>query len=398
MTRQSKAVKVSPMHDEAANRGAPGTATAALTGAGASTSANDSTSEATSLRVVRQARREDLPALLKLAALAGPGMTSFKPDPAALEARLERVTATLDDRAPTAEQGYLFVMEDVATGTIAGVCGIEAAVGLEQPFYTYRKDTIVHASRELNVWSRMLTLSLSNDLTGYSELCSLLLDPAWRGHGNGALLSKTRFLFMAQFPERFGPHVCAELRGFFDDNGQSPFWQSLGQHFFKIDFDQADYLTSIGKKSFVAELMPKYPIYVDFLSPQAQAAIGVTHRDTLPARRLLEQEGLRSGAHVDIFDSGPVLEARVADLRAARDSRYLSVNIGADDGSAPPAANAEPYLVACLGLAGFRATLVTGRPERRAFTLSPLAAKALGVKQGDRVQVLPLKPPRADAI
>lgn len=354
---------------------------------------------ANSLRVVRLARPGDLPALLALAALAGPGMTSFKPDRAALEARLTRVAATVEGQAPTAEQGYLFVMEDVETGEIAGVCGLEAAVGLEQPFYTYRKDTIVHASRELNVWSRMLTLSLSNDLTGYSELCSLLLDPKWRGHGNGALLSKARFLFMAQFPERFGPHVCAELRGFFDDDGQSPFWQSLGQHFFKIDFDQADYLTSIGKKSFVAELMPKYPIYVDFLSPQAQAAIGVTHRDTLPARRLLEQEGMRSGAHVDIFDSGPVLEARVADLRAARDSRYLSVNIvTTDDGAPSVAPNAEPYLVACLGLDGFRATLVTGRPERRAFALSPLAAKALGVKQGDRVQVLPLKPPRAEAI
>lgn len=357
---------------------------------------------ATSLRVVRLARREDLPALLALAALAGPGMTSFKPDPAALEARLARVAATVRGEAPTAEQGYLFVMEDAASGEIAGVCGLEAAVGLEQPFYTYRKDTIVHASRELNVWSRMLTLSLSNDLTGYSELCSLLLDPMWRGHGNGALLSKARFLFMAQFPERFGPHVCAELRGFFDDDGQSPFWQSLGHHFFKIDFDQADYLTSIGKKSFVAELMPKYPLYVDFLSPQAQAAIGVTHRDTLPARRLLEQEGMRFGAHVDIFDSGPVLEARVADLRAARDSRYLSVNIatrpGEEGSPASNVPNAEPYLVARLGLGDFRATLVEGRPERRAFTLSPLAAQALGVSQGDRIQVLPLKPPRAEAV
>lgn len=349
-------------------------------------------SSATSLRVVRLARPDDLPALLELAALAGPGMTSFKPDRASLVARLERVNATLEDRAPTAEQGYLFVMEDVATGTVAGVCGLEAAVGLEQPFYTYRKDTIVHASRELNVWSRMLTLSLSNDLTGYSELCSLLLNPSWRGHGNGALLSKARFLFMAQFPERFGAHVCAELRGFFDDDGTSPFWRSLGQHFFKIDFDQADYLTSIGKKSFVAELMPKYPIYVDFLSTEAQAAIGVTHRDTLPARRLLEQEGMRFGTHVDIFDSGPVLEARVADLRAAREGRYLAVNV--DDNAVP--ANAEPYLVATVGFANFRATLVNGRPERRAMTLTSQAAAALDVKAGDRVQVLALKPAHAE--
>ncbi|WP_150700217.1 arginine N-succinyltransferase [Pandoraea terrae] len=338
-------------------------------------------------RVVRLANENDLPALLALAAQAGPGLTSFKPDEASLRARLARVRATLEDRAPTAEQGYLFVMEDASTGAVAGVCGIEAAVGLDQPFYTYRKDTIVHASRELNVWSRMLTLSLSNDLTGNSELCSLLLDPAWRGHGNGALLSKARFLFLAQFPERFSSHVCAELRGYFDDEGHSPFWRSLGQNFFKIDFDQADYLTSIGKKSFVAELMPKYPIYADFLSAEAQAAIGVTHRDTLPARRMLEQEGLRAGSHVDIFDSGPVLEARVADLRAARESRYLPVVISPD-----AVHDGEPYLIATLGLASFRATLVSGAPADDAMPLSPAVANALGVTGGDRVQVLALKP------
>ena len=45
-------------------------------------------------------------------------------------------------------------MEDTATGDIAGVCGIETAVGLEQPFYNYRVSTVVHASQDLGVWTQ----------------------------------------------------------------------------------------------------------------------------------------------------------------------------------------------------------------------------------------------------
>ncbi|MCG3102446.1 arginine N-succinyltransferase, partial [Enterobacter sp. DRP3] len=82
-------------------------------------------------------------------------------------------------------------------------------------------------------------------------------------------------------------------------------------HFYQIDFNAADYLSSHGRKSFLAELMPRYPVYVDLLPQDAQDAVGLTHRDTLPARKMLEAEGLRYQNHVDIFDAGPVLTAQV---------------------------------------------------------------------------------------
>ncbi|MBX4276395.1 arginine N-succinyltransferase, partial [Mycobacterium tuberculosis] len=92
-------------------------------------------------------------------------------------------------------QGYVFVLEESESGAVVGICAIEVAVGLNDPWYNYRVGTQVHASKELNVYQALPTLFLSNDHTGSSELCTLFLDPQWRKEGNGYLLSKSRFLF-----------------------------------------------------------------------------------------------------------------------------------------------------------------------------------------------------------
>ena len=88
--------------------------------------------------VVRVVQTGDVDALVSLAQETGPGLTTFKPDRDALAARIERSRRTLAGQAAPAEAGYFFVMEDSQTGDIAGVCGIESQVGLEQPFYNYR--------------------------------------------------------------------------------------------------------------------------------------------------------------------------------------------------------------------------------------------------------------------
>lgn len=183
------------------------------------------------MKIVRLCQTSDVDKLVSLAHKAGPGMTTLKPDPGAQAARIDRVRRTLAGSAALAEQGYLFLMEETDTGEVVGVCGIETAVGLEQPFYTYRIDTSVYASREMGIWSKMDKLSISHDLTGYTELCSLFLDPLHRVNCNGALLSKSRFMFLAQFPQRFGDRVCAEMRGVFDEHGDSPFLAGTGQPF-----------------------------------------------------------------------------------------------------------------------------------------------------------------------
>ncbi|MBB5189339.1 arginine N-succinyltransferase [Silvimonas terrae] len=337
--------------------------------------------------VVRSVQARDLDALFHLAGQTGEGMTSFKPDRPALTARIERIRRTIAGDAPPAEQGYLFVMEDTTSGRVVGVCGLEVAVGLTQPFYNYRVGTVVHASREMDVWTRMSLLYMSHDLTGYAELCSLFLEPAARVNGNGALLSRSRFMFLAQFPQRFGERICAEMRGHFNEAGESPFWRDVGAHFYQIGFDDADYLSAHGKKSFMAELMPRLPVYVDLLPADVQDSIGKTHKDTEPARALLEAEGLRFENHVDIFDAGPVLEAHIDNLRAVRESRL--VNVVVDETATGEGAK---WLVSNTSLADFRVVLLPRAPQDDQLRLTPDEAAALNIKAGEPVRVLPLYP------
>ncbi|SAK79323.1 arginine N-succinyltransferase [Caballeronia calidae] len=334
--------------------------------------------------VVRCTQPGDVGALVALAQETGPGLTTFKPDRGALAGRVERARRTLAGDAQAFEAGYFFVMEDTATGDVAGVCGIETEVGLEQPFYNYRVSTVVHASQDMGVWTRMSLLNIAHDLTGYAEVCSLFLSPRYRTAGVGGLLSRSRFMFIAQFTDRFPQRLCAELRGHFDENGESPFWNAVGSHFYQIDFNEADYLSSHGKKSFVAELMPRYPVYLDLLPDSAQHAVGVTHKDTAPARKMLEAEGLRYENHVDIFDAGPVLECHIADLRTVRESVIASVKIG----DRPETDGSAKSLVSNTLLEDFRCGATNGAMENGFFLLTRDEAAALRVKEGDNVRVL----------
>ncbi len=338
--------------------------------------------------VLRPVGESDLDALYQLATAVDGGMTTFKADRETLARRIETACASFAEQIAPPQRDYVFVLEDLSAARLAGVCAIKAAVGLDEPFYNYRIGTLVHCSRELNVFSRMDTLYLSNDLTGCAELCSLFLHPEYRQGHNGKLLSKSRLLFIAQFARLFPERLIAELRGYQRPDGTSPFWESLGRHFFKMDFAKADDLTAMGKKSFIAELMPRHPLYVAYLAPEAQEVIGKVHVDTAPAQRLLEQEGLHYEGYVDIFDSGPVLQARVSELRALRESRLVTVSAGASE------AGHEALLIANTRLADFRVTVAPGRPAHGHLEVPAAVIDAVGAKSGDALRVMRLLPRR----
>ncbi|PLM16874.1 arginine N-succinyltransferase, partial [Klebsiella quasipneumoniae] len=258
---------------------------------------------------------------------------------------------------------------------------------LNDPWYNYRVGTQVHASKELNVYQALPTLFLSNDHTGSSELCTLFLDPQWRKEGNGYLLSKSRFLFMAAFRERFNEKVVAEMRGVIDEHGYSPFWESLGKRFFAMEFSRADYLCGTGQKAFIAALMPKHPLYIDFLTPEAQAVIGKVHPQTAPARTVLEKEGFRYLNYIDIFDGGPTLECDIDRVRAIRKSRLVTTEAG----ETPPG-DGPLCLVANEQYHQFRALLVHADPDGDTLTLSARELDMLKCHAGDQVRMVRLIP------
>lgn len=342
--------------------------------------------------VVRTIKEQDIDGLLELANRVGSGMTTFKPDRKALSQRVAIACASFAEQIAPQQRDYLFVMEDTDAKRVVGVCAIKAAVGLDEPFYNYRIGTLVHSSKELKVFSRMETLYLSNDLTGCAELCSLFLHPEYRQGNNGRLLSKSRFMFIAQFPHLFPERLIAEMRGYQRPDGSSPFWNSLGRHFFKMDFDRADDLTALGKKSFIAELMPRHPLYVAYLPQEAQEVIGVVHVDTAPARRLLEQEGMHYEGYVDIFDAGPVLQARVSELRALRESRQVNVQAAETE-----AAEEMPALVSNTSLRDFRVIAAPVRAERSRLALSNAQQALLDRHVGEPVRIMSLNPKKHHA-
>jgi arginine N-succinyltransferase len=341
--------------------------------------------------VIRPIQAQDYNELYKVAHESGHGFTSLPINEDLLKRKIARSVDSFKN-APadrTGDHGYLFVMENTETGEIMGTSGIESAVGLDDAFYHYHLGKVVHSSRELNVYNTVDILTLCNDYTGASELCTLFLREPYRAGVNGRFLSKFRFLFLAQHKARFDDKVIAEMRGVSDDDGNSPFWKWLDEHFFSMDFPTADYLTGIGQKVFIAELMPKYPIYVNLLSKEAQNVIGEVHDKTRPALRLLQSEGFNCQGYVDIFDGGPTVEANINNIRTIQNSDLYKVNIV----ESIEAENASQWMLCNLSVENFRATAVEttlNKDGELTVNLTSEVAEALQVSANDQVRVAPL--------
>ena len=82
-----------------------------------------------------------------------------------------------------------------------------------------------------------------------------------------------------------------------------------------MTYAEADRLTLATDKQFIADLMPRNPIYVKLLSSEAQEAIGKPHPSTVPAMNILLKEGFRYNKYIDIFDAGPTLEVPLAKIK-----------------------------------------------------------------------------------
>jgi arginine N-succinyltransferase len=348
------------------------------------------------MMVIRPVTEADYDGLRALGRETGPGFTSLQDNDQQVRHKLERGVHAFSQPKPPKESLFLFVLEDTDTDEIVGVCGVEGAVGLSEPWYNYRVGLVVHASRELNVYNQFHTLTMTNDHTGCSELCTLFLRPNARVGKNGALLSKCRFLFMAEFPQLFSDRLIAEMRGFSDETGLSPFWEGLGRHFFSMDFDTADQFSAMNKV-FIAELMPSNAIYTQLLPKDAQDAIGKTHPLTSPARHMLENEGMRYTGYVDIFDAGPTLEARVNDIRAIRKSQYVKVQIQGpgDDVWGENEPDNDQFLLSNTRFQDFRCVATTlHKISRNLITITPEVAAALNIDDGATVRLVPLSSKR----
>lgn len=341
---------------------------------------------------IRPIERRDLNDLFDMAEESGIGVTSLPANHDKMELKITRAVNSFTNNIAQKNALYLFVLEDGETGALAGVSAIEAEIGNQDVWYSYRVGNSVHASQELGVHKQTKTLFLSNDMTGATEVCTLFLREQYRQGVNGRFLSKQRYLFLAEFQDRFNERVIAEMRGYSDEAGHSPFWEGLGRKFFHMEFKEADYLTGLGNKWFIAELMPKYPIYVPFLSQSAQDVIGKVHENTEPALALLQQEGFRINNYIDIFDAGPSVECRLPDIRAVKES-VVADWVRNDDREAIDDPRGNVWMVSNRQFLNYRVILISGNNVKNGhIELSADEIDALALEPNSQVRAVSMRP------
>ncbi len=334
--------------------------------------------------IVRPVKTSDLPAIEHMAVASGIGVTSL---PSNRDKLFERIQMSRDAFGHEAigeasNDFYMFVLE--SDGQVVGTASVAASAGFDEPFYSYRSETFVHASRALKVNNRVHVLTMCHDLTGMSQLCGFYVKPEFVEAG-GELLSRSRLLFIAGQRGRFGRRIIAEMQGLHDDAGQSPFWNALGRRFFNMDFLQVEQAFVSHSKTFIAELMPSYPIYVPLLPDEAQDAIGQIHPDFERPWQLLTREGFEADHYIDIFDGGAVLTAELDRLKTIEESRSYPVEVAA---SLPD--SAQWRLISNERVEAFEAGIDRVALVEGVAFLHPDTAAALSLKSGDRVRLVSL--------
>jgi arginine N-succinyltransferase len=154
-----------------------------------------------------------------------------------------------------------------------------------------------------------------------------------------------------------------------------------------MDFADADYLTGLGNKTFIAELMPKFPLPTCLLPESARTVIGRVHPSTEPALGMLKAEGFEHRDYIDIFDGGPLIECATGDIRAVRDSQVLQLSIGT------PGDQAETYLIHNRQFADCRITAAQARVAAGTLIVDAQTAQALGMAAGASVRAVNLMVP-----
>ena len=330
---------------------------------------------------IRAATEDDFASLYEMAKLTGGGFTNLPPDKGTLEKKLARSADGFARKDETqSDDLYLFVLEDFDRKTVRGTCQIFGEVGRDRPFYSYRLSTLTQKSEALGRIFRNQTLSLCTDLEGSSEVGGLFLHPHERAGGLGMLLARSRYLFIKQHRPRFGARILAELRGVMDPAGHSPFWDALAGRFFGMSFPEADDFNAVHGTQFIADLMPKTPIYVNMLPESARSVIGQPHPTGRAALKMLQAEGFLWDCYIDIFDGGPTVTAATDQVRTVREAEWLKV------GGAYRDKGGKPMLVATGQAERFAACFAQVKIDQRGEALLDEKAMAmLDIGSGDTI-------------
>ncbi|MVZ97285.1 arginine N-succinyltransferase [Sphingorhabdus sp. IMCC26285] len=338
--------------------------------------------------IIRPANMDDLQPIYEMAKRTGGGFTNLPPDRTALTAKLERSVAGFSRvEDGVSDDLYVFVLQNTETGEVRGTCQIFGTVGQKWPFYSYRIGALTQHSEELGRTFRADILNLSTDLEGTTEVGGLFLHPGERAGGLGMLIARSRYLFIRNHRTRFADRTIAELRGVIDEAGGSPFWDGVAGRFFGMSFQEADEFNAKFGNQFIADLMPKHPVYIAMLPENAKSVIGVPHPSGRAAMRMLENEGFAWENYVDIFDGGPTMTARTDQIRSVREAKDTIVSKISD--MLGEHKEGDKMLMSSGRLNDFIAAYGWVTDQDGGVAIDPVSAKTLKLSVGDAITCVP---------
>jgi arginine N-succinyltransferase len=338
---------------------------------------------------LRQARREDGAALLKLARHLD--TVNLPANAERLEQILDRSVRSFSGALEPADREYVFALEDSATGNVVGTSMIHAQHGTRRaPHIYFQILADERYSESLDRYFVHQGLRIGYNYNGPTEIGGLILLPEYRGRPNGLgkLLSYGRFAYVAMHRQVFRDQVISELLPPLEPDGTSVLWEHLGKKFTGLTYQEAD-LLSKDNKEFIRSLFPHDLIYVALLPDEVAEVIGRVGPNTRGVERMLRKIGFEFANQIDPFDGGPHFIATTDEITLIKESRVLrSEAVGKADNGRPWA------IVATTADREFRAVgtrVIPGQAETleesESVGLAPETLTALGIEAGDPVWV-----------
>ncbi len=255
------------------------------------------------------------------------------------------------------------------------------------PHFYLEMDTEERYSRTLRKMFRHAYLRLRYSMDGPTEVGGLIVEPGMRRHPEkvGKQLSWVRFLYIGKHLGRFEGRVIAEMLAPMAGERGNLFWDHYGRKVTGLSFSEADRL-STQDKEFIRALFPEAPLFIFLLPDEVRMMLGTVNEQSRGALRLVEQAGMRFLNQVDPFDAGPYYGAATADLEPVKALRSYKVALASAADAGSPAC-----LVAREDSAhGFRAAKAQAPTDGQQIAILPDLASLLKIKEGDRVDVVPL--------
>ncbi|MBC7835660.1 MAG: arginine N-succinyltransferase [Phycisphaerales bacterium] len=286
---------------------------------------------------------------------------------------------------------FMFVLEDVDSGGVLGTSQIIAHMGGPgAPNVSLHLSTKEMFSTSLQFGTKHVVAKLVLDESGPTEIGGLILQPSYRGHKLklGRFLSLVRFHAMGLYRPLFSDRVLAEMMAPITLDGRSTLWEYLGRRFINLSYTEADRFCQYSKE-FMTSLLPREEIYLTLLPPEARAVVGQVGPETVPARRMLEKLGFAYLDKIDPFDGGPHLEAKTDEITIVRNTRTLEL------GEAASAAACDGHgIVSVIDADGeFRSLETAYCEERGVVRVMKQAMKAIRIEPGARVGLTPIAAP-----